>query len=455
METADSAAQRAPGEILRDIRRLLAPVGQKVLTQAKLAKMLNFTSHYVQRLEKGHARVQRHHVGLLAEFKVDPDRADSFKRLVAELSAAVARYDPDPLDLGPKLRGPPPLSVVEEALKGLGACIEKGHANLNALVTATRREFSVLGTWLGAIMSRQARAAARLTKLEGNLTQFAANLEGVQSSQGSIEKGLAQSVSHMGAASEAAAQTAEQLRALHGHLTLTASQLDTIQEQQQQAAKQLSSIQGDLTQTASNLNVIKAKQDEASAKQDTTNRKVSRLTWAVAAAGVSITLGLSAVTFAVWHRGAQAGQPAASLAFNPTPLNHSNVNTAPRSDESQRGQRSTPGVGEENASTLPAGYFPPPLADPSTGERPKQGPPVPNKPVVKNQARAPCKIGATAIHGLCWIGVAGLRPPCPADYFVSGDLCYVPVLDGEKTPSTEHDKGDSTSSPAAPAPIPY
>jgi len=42
MEPTETPPKRAPGEILREIRKLLAPEGTRTLTQAKLAEQLGY-----------------------------------------------------------------------------------------------------------------------------------------------------------------------------------------------------------------------------------------------------------------------------------------------------------------------------------------------------------------------------------------------------------------------------
>ena len=80
---------RSPGQLLADLRRVLAPEGETVLTQARLAKRLGLSVDYLQKMEVGRKPLLIRHVDELAQIRPAEARAQEFASLLAELRAAV------------------------------------------------------------------------------------------------------------------------------------------------------------------------------------------------------------------------------------------------------------------------------------------------------------------------------------------------------------------------------
>ncbi len=129
---------RSPGAILHDIRVLLAPDEERILTQKQLAKLLGYTVQYVQRIESGKTRMQRHHVRRLAEIKVPAAHADTFARLLAELRAAVAMQWDD-------TEAPPGTVPASPEMPMPSAPPPTGEAPLGALGDKVDRDCDVVG----------------------------------------------------------------------------------------------------------------------------------------------------------------------------------------------------------------------------------------------------------------------------------------------------------------------
>ncbi|HLL53038.1 MAG TPA: helix-turn-helix transcriptional regulator, partial [Myxococcaceae bacterium] len=131
MEKTDTGSRRKPGEILRDLRKLLVPEGAKTLSQAKLADQMGYSEEYVQSVESGRKPMQPHFVDEMARFADDARFPDAFDQLIAELRGAVTAYwagvdlpaATNPDDGGATL-APSPMEEVEGKLDGLRVAVD-------------------------------------------------------------------------------------------------------------------------------------------------------------------------------------------------------------------------------------------------------------------------------------------------------------------------------------------
>lgn len=111
-------------EILKDLRRVLAPPGEPVLTQKRLARALGVTPKYFSRMESGSKRFLLHHARDLALLRPkDEERAREFDALMDELRAVLL-----PPSVGERTR----LESIGSQVEGLHTKLDKAEAQREA-----------------------------------------------------------------------------------------------------------------------------------------------------------------------------------------------------------------------------------------------------------------------------------------------------------------------------------
>jgi predicted nucleic acid-binding Zn-ribbon protein len=453
METAASTPQRSPGEILRSIRKLLAPEGENALTQAKLAKMMSYTEQYIQRMETGHNPVQRKHVRLLSQFKVPPEHAEAYARLLAELQAAVAQSDPDAasIDRLPASAAAP--SSANERLQSLEAKVENGHATvegelarLGSKLEDVKDQHDRSGAVLASIQTEQAHAGSKLAAIQGDVTQSATKLATLQVGQehagsrlAAIQGDVTQSALKLASLQAGQDQASTQLSSIRDNLTQSASNLGRIEAKQDQASTQLSAIRGEVTQAGAKMEALQVRQeqsgtelqavqrklDKADAKQDTTNAKLDRLTWALGGGGALVGIGLVATVVAFWQQGSLAALAAARLAAAPVPSTV-HLNLGPGLVEDALRAQAQAGS-QIRYGTIGDGSVP------NLGKEPQENW-MPNTPLPE-QGLPPCHAQEIELNGGCWFELAQ-KPPCGVS-FRKGDKCYIPRHAKRSKPMTD------------------
>lgn len=200
---------RRPGELLKELRRVLAPPGESSLTQDRLGDLLALSSDYIYKLEAGHKPILIQHVDELTLLRPEPEeRAREFDRLLAELrAAAVAREAAKPSS-GAAAKGAggastPPVSGaktkldtiegkldalanttnaklemveekldhVEKQLEGAGGTLDKANLKLDVISSKLDKEEAKLDKVEHVINSKLDKEGAKLDKVEREVTR--------------------------------------------------------------------------------------------------------------------------------------------------------------------------------------------------------------------------------------------------------------------------------------------
>jgi hypothetical protein len=381
MEPANTAPRRAPGEILRELRKLLAPPGVKILSQARLAERLGYNEEYLQSFESGRRPMQPHFVDEMARLQDEARFPDTFARLVEELRAAVAALwagvaqppaaSPDKVD---------PAATAGAALDG--ALAGKLEGKLDGLRVTLEASSARTEGRLDGLGGKLDRAEGTLGVLGSKLDTTSARMEGALGAlAGKVET--------------ASARTEGQL---HG---LAAKVADTGDEVERTGAK-VESTQAQVTQA----------EKKVTRKLDLTLRLLC------ANFGVGV-IGLAAVLVLHCHRATNLLQPA-------PPGGTASVGGG----EAARGSKDRC-IDDPSPPCLRV------VGAEASGQLDKKAPDenwLPSEPL-DGQRPPPCDegLGQEAISGGCWYGSDKVKPPCGRLYR-KGDRCFVPVAADPKQP---------------------
>ena len=470
MEKVDIAPHRQPGEILCDLRKVLAPEGAQKLTQGELAKRLRYNKEYVQAMESGRKPIQTHFVEELARLDDDARFPDAFARLIEELRGSVAAYwaarAARPPDIGAPLSDRPALtgSVVESVaskleekldtlrgtmdglsaraegrLDGLGGKLDRTEGTLsvlgNKLETTSAKTEATLGTLGGRVDHASARTEEALGVLGGKVdiasTRTEEALGGLCDKVDTASARTEEALSALGGGVDtASARTEKALSALGG-------KVDTVSARAEEALGALGDkVEAASARTNGQLSEVAANVADAGNKLDRTDAKVESVRTQATQAEKKVTRKLDMAMRVVWANFGLGIVCAAAFVLHchraPGVLQPAQGGTA----KSGVAQGAVEAGAQPGEAGDPARRFPG-LVDDASGELGKKAPAekwIPPEPFPE-QARGPCKasLGEIAINGGCWVRIDYVKPPC-GDLFRNGDSCYRPILEAPKQP---------------------
>ncbi|HLL54291.1 MAG TPA: helix-turn-helix transcriptional regulator [Myxococcaceae bacterium] len=415
MEKVDIAPHRAPGDILRDLRKVLAPEGARKLTQAGLAERLGYDDGYLQSIETGRRPMPPHLVDRLAGLEDDARFPDAFARLIEELRASVAAYRAEEAARPPVIGGPP---------ASAGALGESVAGKLEEKLDALR----------GSVDGLSARAEGRLDGLGGKLDKTEGTLavlgSKLETTSARTEVALGKNEVALGAlggrVEETSARTVEALGALGGKVdaasTRTGEVLGALGEKMAAASArtdgQLNEVAANVAEAGNKLDRTDAKVESVRTQAAQTEKKVTRKLDMLIRVLCANFIGMAALLILQCHRAPSAVQPA-------------------------QGGTASIGVGQGAAEVAPKSRC---IDDPSPpclrrlgaaasgelGKTPaeKWVPPEP----MQGQAPPPCDeaFAEKAINGGCWQRT-DVKPPC-GKLWRHGDSCYRPIAADPKQP---------------------
>ncbi|HLL54597.1 MAG TPA: helix-turn-helix domain-containing protein [Myxococcaceae bacterium] len=467
MDTPTVTTHRAPGEILRDLRKVLAPEGSRKLTQGALAERLGYDEGYLQSIESGRRPLGPHLVDKLAQLDDDARFPDAFARLIEELRASVEAHRAAEAARPPVIGGPPgdkPASTgapsesvaskledkldalrvtmdglsarAKGRLDGLGGKLDRTEGTLsvlgNKLETTSVKTEATLGALRSEVDAASAKTEAMLGALGGGVEAASTRTEeALAALRGQVEGASARTEEVLGAlggqVDTASARTEEALGALGGKVDAAFAR----------AAETLGVLGGRVDATSSRtegqLNEVAAKVADAGNKLDRADAKLESVRTQAAQAEKKVTrkldmlirvlganfVGVTALFILHCHHSQSAVQPA-------------------------RGATASIGVGGGAAEVAPKNRCsddPTPcndIVDPGASSQLGKKEPeenwIPSEPW-KWQKPPPCneKAGEEAINGGCWQRI-DVKPPCGDQLWRKGDKCYRPISVKPKRP---------------------
>ncbi|HLL54872.1 MAG TPA: helix-turn-helix transcriptional regulator [Myxococcaceae bacterium] len=431
MEKNDAGLHRPPGEILSDLRKVLAPQGARKLTQAQLAERLSYNQEYVQAMETGRRPVQPHFVEELARLDDDARFPDAFARLLEELRGSVAAYwdaqAARPPDIGAspgaKLGTTVPaaiesvastlggkLDALRDTMDGLSARSEGRLDGLGGKLDRTEGTLSALG---GKLDRTEGTLAVLGTRLEATSSGFGALGAKVEEASGKAEKGFGVLGSKVDAASD---KTVAAVSAVGAKLDVASARTEGLLHG---LAANVADAGDKLDRTDAKIESVRTQAAQAEKKVTGKLDLLSRLLCANVGLGV---VGVAALFILHCHRVPSAVHPAQGGTAN-TGVAQGAAEAGAQEREADDPMRSFPGLARDASGDL---------GKKTAGE--KWIPPEP----FPEQDRGPCHEaeGEETINGGCWFKSGNVKPPCGLLYR-HRDSCYRPILKAPRQPLGE------------------
>ena len=402
MEKVDLSSHREPGEILRDLRKVLAPEGARKMSQAELAERLGYDEGYLQSMETGRRPLQPHLVDRLAKLDDETRFPDAFARLIEELRASVAAYWAAEAARPPVIGGPPGDNPgTAGALTGSVA--GKLEGKLDALQ--------------GAVEGLSAKAEGRLDGLGGKLDRTEGTLavlgNRLETASGRTEAALG---ALGGKVDDTSRRTEAALDALGGKVDDASGRTEG----------QLSAVAANVAGAHEKLDRSDAKVESVRTQVAQAEKKVTRKLDMLIRLLCANFVGVTALFILHCHRA-----PSAIQTIQPAQGGTASVGVAQGAAEARVKDRCV------ESPTPPCLHV--------LGAEPwvhlgKAAPPekwLAPEPL-EGQKLPPCDdgLGEKALNGGCWIRVDDVKPPC-GRLFRKGDSCYIPIAANPKQPVGE------------------